>query len=72
MIASLDIDPPSLAVMPIVGRQWRSISIGEYAARLASGLHETPVLPLTDRERRFIGYLVEAWLEDWWNKNSQG
>lgn len=70
MIASTH-DPPRLSALPIVGRQWRSISIGEYAARLAAGPHEARVLPFTDRERRFIGYLVEAWLEDWWNKNSQ-
>lgn len=28
--------------------------------------------PLTDRERRLIAFVVDAWLEDWWKQNSPG
>lgn len=60
------------AELPIVGRQWKSITVGEYAKQLARQTGDVTVLPVTESERRLIRFVVESWLEEWWKKNSQG
>lgn len=63
---------PPLSALPIVGRQWRTITLGEYASWLSQRSFAAPPLSSTEGDRRLIGFLVESWLEEWWTKNSQG
>lgn len=66
-----DFEVRPLRGVPVVGRQWSSIPVAVYATKLVTGAPKGAVLPMTERERRFIGYIVDSWLEDWWKKTSQ-